>query len=249
MNLQQIHELIGTVEGWLTEWEGELLFRLAQTCSPAGAIVEIGSWQGKSAIWLAHGSRQGPRTPVYAIDPHVGSPEHQLEGGPVWTFDAFQRNIARAGVDDLVRPILKTSAEAARSFDQPVALIFIDGAHEYEAVHEDIALWYPKLIEGGIMACHDTAYRPPKWRGTARAVEEAIYRSSRFRKIGRVDSITFAEKVGRASLAEQLANRRALLAKYAYERNLEERLRQVARAAHVPPSLRLVGKKLVGLVQ
>ena len=90
-----------------------------------------------------------------AIDPHVGSPEHQ-SAGDVWTFDEFRANIACAGVGEVVNPIVETSVDAARDFADPVELAFIDGAHELEMAKLDLDVWLPKIIEGGWITMHDT---------------------------------------------------------------------------------------------
>src|ERR1041385_9078450 len=104
MNQAQTKAQVDTVEGWLNEAEGRLLYRLARACSGKGVIVEIGSWKGKSTIQLANGSHDGRRIKIHAVDPHTGSPEHQSGTPGVWTFDEFQRNIKAAGVRDVVVP-------------------------------------------------------------------------------------------------------------------------------------------------
>lgn len=58
------------IEGWLADVEGALLYSLARKCNANGVIVEIGSWKGKSTIFIAKGSEAGQRVRVYAIDPH-----------------------------------------------------------------------------------------------------------------------------------------------------------------------------------
>jgi predicted O-methyltransferase YrrM len=58
------------VDGWLGPLEGRLLYSLAADADPNGWIAEIGSWQGKSTIWLAAGARSGRGARVAAIDPH-----------------------------------------------------------------------------------------------------------------------------------------------------------------------------------
>ena len=151
-------------------------------------IAEIGSWKGKSTIWLAYGSKQGKNVRIYAIDPHTGSSSHREKYGSIWTFDEFQKNIRDAGVDDIITSLVKTSEEAARSHTQPVELIFIDGAHTYELVKMDFDLWFPKVIEGGIMAFHDTAYPwgvspNPASTGPQRVVDKFVYGSRHFRNI------------------------------------------------------------------
>ena len=84
-------------------------------------------------------------------------------------------------------PTVKTSEEAAWNFSEPVELVFIDGSHEYELVRLDFELWFPKLISGGIIALHDTVGFP----GPRKVVAENLHK---FRNIGLVDEITFAQK-------------------------------------------------------
>src|SRR5574337_1383187 len=88
----ELRELARGIEGWLGDREGEVLYDLARKCTGRGAIVEIGSWKGKSTIWLAKGSKAGNGVKVYAVDTHTGSSEHRQDAGGVWTFDAFKRN-------------------------------------------------------------------------------------------------------------------------------------------------------------
>jgi len=186
--IEQIKGIVDKVDGYLKDREGILLYNLAQSCKGRGVIVEIGSWKGKSTIWLGKGSKMGRKVKVYAIDPHSGSSEHRKEYGEVWTFPEFSRNIKKAEIDDIVVPIVKTSAEASGDFAEPVELLFIDGAHEYEFVRLDFELWYPKLIDGGIMAFHDTR----GWPGPKRVVNENL---SKFKNRGVVDEITYGQKL------------------------------------------------------
>src|SRR3989442_10815319 len=134
---QRVQALASGIGGWLADHEGRPLYELARRCTGRGVIVEIGSWKGRSTIWLASGSKAGSAVSVHAIDPHVGSPEHRSGGIPVATFDEFRANVARAGVDDIVVPLVKPSLEVAASFQRPVELLFIDGDHSYEAVLAD----------------------------------------------------------------------------------------------------------------
>src|SRR5436190_8046785 len=135
---------VQALDGWLHPKEGRLLFRLAQNCRGRGAIVEIGSWKGKSTIWLAHGSMAGCHAKIHAIDPHTGSPEHAERFGQVWTFEEFKQNIENAKVQHLVVPHVDFSTAVARVFNEPVEFIFVDGLHEYEGVRADFDAWLPK---------------------------------------------------------------------------------------------------------
>jgi len=206
--IDKIKRIVDNIDGWLADVEGEFLYNAARNCTGKGVIVEIGSWKGKSTIWLGKGSKAGNKVEVYAIDPHTGSSEHQKEG-PVWTFEEFKINIKNAKIDDIVVPIVKTSADAAKNFKKPVELIFIDGAHEYEMVKLDFELWFPKLVEGGFIAFHDTCWG----QEPARVVKEFVFTSRNFRNIGIVGSITFAQKVKQNSIKDMIRNRYLLLLK------------------------------------
>ena len=200
--LADVQAIAKDVHGWLTSAEGTVLYSLARgVAAGAGVIVEIGSWKGKSTIFLARGSLSGPRAPVFAIDPHTGSPEQRALYGQVGTFEEFQRNVARAGVTSIVRPLVATSRDAARTFAQPVALLFIDGAHDYESVRGDFQEWSPKVIDGGVIAFHDS--RKP---GPRRVIREAVCPSWQFSLVECTDSITLVRKTPRISPVGRLRN-------------------------------------------
>ncbi|MFH1862003.1 MAG: class I SAM-dependent methyltransferase [bacterium] len=239
MTPEEVKELTAAVEGWLTEPEGELLFRLASQCTGRGVIVEIGSWKGKSTIWLAMGlenSAAAKQTKIFAIDPHSGSSEHQEMYGEVRTFEEFKANIANAQINHLIVPLVKASEQAADEMDQAVELVFIDGAHEYEFVKLDFELWFPKVIDGGIMAFHDTTL----WPGPKRVVRDLVFKSRRFRRSGFIHSITFAQKVERNSLFDCIRNRYILFLK-----NTNELVGKL----HIPKLIRTIGRRILRFIQ
>ena len=199
---KKILEIIENIEGYLTNKEAIFLFELAQKCTDSGVIVEIGSYKGKSTICLGKGSKSGKNVKVYSIDPHTGTKKWQNERKvEIWSYDQFNKNIKKAGVDDIVIPIVKTSENAGLDFNKPVELIFIDGDHQYDLVKLDFDIWFPKLIDGGIMLFHDS-----DWSGPSRVIINKIYRSRYFRNVGFVESITFAEKVSKNSMKDRLSN-------------------------------------------
>ncbi len=227
MNQAQTKAQVDTVEGWLNEAEERLLYRLARSCSGNGVIVEIGSWKGKSTIRLGRGSLDGRKVKIHAVDPHTGSPEHQPGTRGVWTFDEFQQNIKAAGVDDVIVPHVDFSVNAAQNFIEPVELIFIDGLHDYESVKADFGAWFPKVIEGGVMAFHDTT----GWAGPRRVVTEELFKSRRFKNVRHVRSITYGEKTAQNKAFERAMNRLNLwrFLTYAFV------FRQLWRAKHYLP--------------
>lgn len=201
--LERLRKLIADIPGWLTDEEGEALFDLARRCTGRGVIVEIGSWKGKSTTCLGLGSKAGRSVPIYAVDPHAD-----------YRFGEFKENIERAGIADLVTPIPSLSQAAAPDFDQPIELLFVDGSHEYEDVKADFEQWVPKVVEGGVVAVHDTTL----WEGPKRVVEERIYRSNDFKDVRFVfGSTTVATKVRRNTAADRLRARYSLALKRGFE--------------------------------
>lgn len=222
MNPLDVQKITTDVNGFLSQngkalREGEVLYYLAKKCPKEGAIVEIGSWQGKSTIWLGKGSVAGNQCPIFAIDPHTGSPEHQ-NGSPVWTFDLFKKNISKTNLEAIVHPIIKTSQLAAADFNRQIDLLFIDGAHEYESVKDDFECWFPRLKNGGIIAFHDSFLG---WPGVNQVVKEKVYFSSCFKKICYINSITFAQKISRVTLRDQMNNRFAYGVRKLHEKSLQ----------------------------
>ena len=140
------------VEGWLSERQGRALLAAALATTGRGAIVEVGSWKGRSTIWLAFGARERGRR-VLAVDPHCGS----REDPSARTLDAFLGNLASAGVADAVEPLVMTSAQAVHTITEPVELLFVDGDHGEAGARLDADLWLPKVLPGGTVLFHDVA--------------------------------------------------------------------------------------------
>jgi len=198
----RVKPLIADVPGWLTDEEGEALYELARTCSGRGAIVEIGSWKGKSTICLGLGSRDGAGVRIFAIDPHAD-----------YRFGDFKTNVERAGIADLVTPIASLSQAAADGFDEPIELLFVDGSHEYDLVLEDFEQWVPKVVDGGWVAFHDTTWTA----GPRKVVGQAVYRGRLFKDVRFVvGSLTVGRKVGRNALPDRIRNRYVLGVKTAF---------------------------------
>jgi MMP 1-O-methyltransferase len=190
-------EDVYAVPGMLTVDEVDCLFQLGQINHCDGVVVEIGSWKGKSTIALARGAAKSHCEKIYAIDPHQVQPE---EGYLEDTKSEFLANIKQAAVDEQVVPMIMTSEAAAQKWDKPIRLLWIDGDHRYEPANLDFKLWEPFVVEGGIIAMHDTIRK----KGPKKVLWENIFRSSRFQDIAIVDNITATKKVATASLRAQL---------------------------------------------
>lgn len=185
--------------GMLTLAEVDCLFKLGQFNQCAGVIVEIGSWKGKSTIALARGAAKVHQAKIYAIDPHrIQREEGYLED----TEAEFLANIKKGGVENQVVPMIMTSEAAAKGWNKPVRLLWIDGDHRYEPAKLDFTLWEPHVADGGIIAMHDTIRK----RGPKRVLWEKVFLSGRFQEIAIVDNITAMRKVKRISLARWMGN-------------------------------------------
>ncbi|WP_233608574.1 class I SAM-dependent methyltransferase [Nocardia stercoris] len=146
--------------------EGRALYEAVRAHAGAGTVLEIGTYCGKSAIYLGAAARETGAT-VFTVDHHSGSEEHQ----PGWeyhdtslvdpvtgafdTVTTFRRNIVRAGLADTVVGIVGASATVARIWRTPLRLLFIDGGHTELAAQRDYDNWAHWVESGGILAIHD----------------------------------------------------------------------------------------------
>jgi MMP 1-O-methyltransferase len=197
--LDRLTAKITGIKGWLTTDEAEALFDRAKACTGRGVIAEIGSYRGRSAVCLGLGSQAGHHVPIFAVDVHH---ENRLR--------RFTRNVERAGVRELVTPVIGRSQEIAATFDEPLEFLFIDGAHDYESVREDFERWVPKLIDGGWLAMHDTCWT----EGPRRVADTLVLRSGCFRRARFVPgSMLLAQKISANTARDRLRNHIVLVVK------------------------------------
>ena len=109
-------------------------------------------------------------------------------------------------------PLVMTSEEAARSWNKPIRLLWIDGDHRYESTKLDFSLWEPHLVDRGILAMHDTIRK----NGPKRVLWEHVFRSGHFQEIAIVDDITAVRKVERASFTARLRDYSTLAVRAIY---------------------------------
>jgi len=191
-----------SIGGWLTKEEGKFLYESAKKLSKNANIIEIGSWKGRSTICFGMGVRDGNGATIYAIDPHKGSSEHIKRFGKIDTYKEFLNNINTAGIEKFVVPIKATSEEAAKDFNKQANFILVDGAHEYGYVKKDYDLWFPKLVNGGIIAFHDCWHAP----GVHFLTALILFTSTKVRKPRLLDTLTTMEKVEQNSLVDRVCN-------------------------------------------
>lgn len=157
---------IETVKGFLHPDEGAALYQYAQTSASLGPCLELGSYCGKSTVYLGTAVRNADGQ-LFAVDHHRGSEEHQLgeEYHDPELFDtaaqrmdslpALRNTLFRAGLEPWVVPIVAASAQASKYWTIPLGMVFIDGGHSLQAAMTDYRSWSPHVVVGGILAIHD----------------------------------------------------------------------------------------------
>jgi predicted O-methyltransferase YrrM len=156
--------LAKTTLGYLHDSEGRALERYALECD--GPFVEIGSFVGKSTIWIG-AAAEARETVVYAIDPHHGNPECQpgrecfIEGtvdprtGRVDTLPLLRDTLERAGLADVVIPVAGSSITVGQWWETQVGFVFVDGDHD-GGVRDDERIWHRHVRPGGYLCFHDS---------------------------------------------------------------------------------------------
>ena len=190
-------ENLDSVEGFLSYRQGAVLFYFAYTQTLPGRVVEIGSFKGKSTVWLAKALELSQKDEkVVAIDPHINTGETGVV--PIYdeksSYDAFLQNVSRLNLSRWVEPIVATSETASKNWNEQIRFLFIDGSHLYEDVKLDLILLEPWVSIGGIICMHDTRVNSSHV-GVRRAMDEYLGTSSRFREILEVDNMTIFKKL------------------------------------------------------
>jgi hypothetical protein len=129
--------------------------------------------------------------PVISIDPHNAPSVTDPILGPTGTsFDDFQRALSDAGVQQQVEAHRAKSGDVAKGWNRPIRFLWIDGDHTYEGAKLDFDLFMPHVIEGGIVAIHDTLH---EFEGPIRVFVEDILRSDKFGAAGLLHTIGWAQ--------------------------------------------------------
>lgn len=150
-----------TGDGMMPAEQMLAIYRLAVEWPVKGDVVELGSWVGLTTSYLATACRVRGDGFVYAVDTFKGSREGDSTYASVDRFDgdthtAFQRQITRAKVTDLVRPLVGWTTEIADTYPgNPIRVLLIDADHSYEGVRKDYERWLPHVTPGGLIIFHD----------------------------------------------------------------------------------------------
>ena len=153
-------------KGFMPDDEGALLHRWARERLPHGPALEVGTYCGKSAVWLGGAAREVCGT-VFTVDHHRGSEENQAgwehhddslvdnDLGLMDTLPTFRRTIAAAGLEEHVVAVVGRSETVGRWWRTPLSLLFTDGGHGVEPARADFRTWPRWVQAGGVLVIHD----------------------------------------------------------------------------------------------
>lgn len=170
MNVLMTAEEVVCLEGIVREMKPEV-------------AVEIGSWEGGSAVILAKHSENVFCVDIWEDYSDVGG----FDVTKVVTYhqgrERFLEFCGNVG-DDLFEKVFPCRGESttwAGIWNRPIDFLFIDGCHSYEAVKADIEGWTPHVRFGGLILGHDYLRVPGdegddlwEFPGVSRAVNESF---------------------------------------------------------------------------
>jgi predicted O-methyltransferase YrrM len=170
-------EVARAAKGFMPDEEGLALHGAGRDAAAVGPLLEIGSYCGKSAVYLGAAAREGGMV-LFSVDHHRGSEENQAGWehhdpevvdpvtGRMDTLPFFRRTIERAGLEDAVVAIVGDSPTIAAHWHTPLGLLFIDGGHALDVVLADYEGWSPHVAPGGLLVFHDV-FEDPREGGQA----------------------------------------------------------------------------------
>lgn len=197
-----------TINGFLAADEGEALYRQARAAAEAvpGPMVEIGSWCGRSTVYLGRAAKAEGRL-LFAVDHHRGSEEHQPgegyhdpalfdgELGRVDTAPTLRRTLALADLETHVAAVIGHSAAVGAAFAGPVSFVFIDGGHAMDTALADYRAWAGHVARGGVLAIHDVFPNPEDGGRPPYEIWKLAVASGLFEPIERVNTLEFLRRL------------------------------------------------------
>jgi MMP 1-O-methyltransferase len=194
-------------KGFMPAPEGLALYETAAAYASQGPVAEIGTYCGKSTIYLAAAVRAAGQF-VITVDHHHGSEENQ----PGWeyhdpglvdpatgrldTLPHFRSTLAAAGLEEHVIAIVGRSADVAGLWRTPLGMLFIDGGHTDAAATADYEGWAPWVAPGGALAIHDVFPDPADGGQAPYRIYLRALRSGAFEEVRVAGSLRVLERTG-----------------------------------------------------
>jgi MMP 1-O-methyltransferase len=203
----KVRQAAEAARGFMPPAEGLALYQTAAKYAPMGPIAEIGTYCGKSTIYLAAAAREAGQL-VVTVDHHRGSEEIQ----PGWehhdpdlmdpatgrmdSLPFFRATLAAAGLEEHVVAVIGSSADVSRLWRTPLGMLFIDGGHSEPNVVTDYEGWAPWLALGGALAFHDIYPDPADGGQAPYRVYQRALASDAFTEVSVTGSLRVLERTG-----------------------------------------------------
>ncbi len=198
---ERLIDVARAAKGFMPDDEGRALHDAAVEAArrAGGPFVEIGSYCGKSGVYLGAAAREAD-TVLFTVDHHRGSEENQSgwehhdrelvdpTTGRMDTLPHFRRTIEAAGLEDVVVAVVGSSVPVARAWATPVGFLFIDGGHALDVAMADYEHWSRWVKPGGTLAIHDVFERESDGGQAPFEVWQRAVRDG-FEPIGRTGSL------------------------------------------------------------
>jgi MMP 1-O-methyltransferase len=203
-------ELIAAAEataGFMPRAEGLALFDAAAEYASRGPVLEVGSYCGKSTIYLAAAASAAGRL-VVTVDHHRGSEEHQPgweyhdpalvdpATGKLDTLPSLRATLAATGLEEHVVVVVGRSADVSGLWGAPLGLVFIDGGHTEAAAVTDYEGWAPWVAPGGALAIHDVFPDPADGGQAPYAIYRRALASGAFTEVRAEGSLRLLKRTG-----------------------------------------------------
>jgi len=198
--MKKYQHIIDNTKGFMAAEEGQGLFKYAQKASKIGPGLEIGSYCGKSTIFLGAGFKNSNQV-IFTIDHHRGS-EEQQPGEEYFDPDLFDDRIKKidtlkylrdtlekADLENTVIPIVSHSETVSISWATPLSLLFIDGSHTFESAETDYRCWTPHLINNGYLLIHDIFPDPLKGGQAPYSIYKKALESGLFNEVEMIQTL------------------------------------------------------------
>jgi MMP 1-O-methyltransferase len=182
-------------KGFMPAAEGDALHAAALAAAtrvPGAPFVEIGTYCGRSTVWLGAAAWLSDAV-LFTVDHHRGSEELQVgwehhdaevvdgRSGRMDSLPFARTALELAGLENSVVLVVGGSVELAHVWDRAAAMVFIDGGHGVDVAGADFEAWAGHVARGGTLAIHDVFADPTEG---GQAPYEQIYlpavRSGRF---------------------------------------------------------------------
>jgi len=171
----QLARAAEAAKGFMPAPEGLALYDTAAAYARRGPVAEIGTYCGKSTIYLAAAARDAGQV-VITVDHHRGSEENQ----PGWEYHD----------PGLVDP------DVAGLWRTPLGMLFIDGGHTDAAATADYEGWAPWVASGGALAIHDVFPDPADGGQAPYRIYLRAMRSGAFTEVRVQGSLRVLERTG-----------------------------------------------------